>query len=681
MPAEIFGANYSFLPKEEILRFGEIETLTRAFVAQGVRKIRLTGGEPLLRKDLSVLVEKLASIEGVEDLAMTTNAALLERYARELKLAGLHRVTVSLDAIDAEVFGEMNGVGAKPEKVIGGIDAALAEGLGVKVNAVIKKGVNDQEILPLARLAHERNVPIRYIEYMDTGNVNGWEMGEVLESEKVLENLSEKFDLKPVEAPNVGDTAVRYVVNEFEDTGFEVGLISSVSKPFCRDCNRARLTADGNVSTCLFAAKGHDVKTLLRGGASDAELAEWIQSLWGKRDDRYSELRTQQTGIIKQEMSYLGGHNYYGRYGKGSKDFPIEEREQIEVVAGKGIVGDRFFDYKPDYKGQITFFQWEVYEAVRDEVVKGDLEPTKFRRNVMVEGIDLNELIGKRFTLGGIEFTGSCEAKPCFWMDEACAEGTHEFLKGNKWEGKDDVVAVEEPLQITVDGHPIAVVMRTPGDDEDLVMGFLITEGVLTAPSQISRIDLEQKQNHALVFLKDHVVVDYDRLKRNLYSASSCGICGKASIEAVCQVVRPIEDGFSVSRNAIINSVGKMREKQDTFQTTGGIHAAGLFDATGNLLVLREDVGRHNAIDKLIGSASVSSLNLKETFLLVSGRVSFEVVQKALVAQIPMVCAISAPTSLAVEFAKESNQTLIGFLRGETMNVYSGKKRVVEGYS
>ena len=307
MPVEIFGADYSFLPKDEILRFGEIESLARAFVKQGVRKLRLTGGEPLLRKDLPILVDKLAKIEGVEDIAMTTNGALLDKFAVDLKQAGLDRVTVSLDALDADIFSKMNGVGAKPSKVIAGIDAAIAAGLGVKINAVIKKGVNEQEIVSLAELACERNIPIRYIEYMDTGNVNGWQMGEVLESEKVLESVSEMFDLKPLDNQRVGDTAVRYVVEGFEDTGFEVGVISSVSKPFCRDCNRARLTADGKVSTCLFASKGHDVKTLLRGGCSDEDLTGWIRNVWGTRDDRYSEIRTEQTGVIKQEMSYLGG--------------------------------------------------------------------------------------------------------------------------------------------------------------------------------------------------------------------------------------------------------------------------------------------------------------------------------------------------------------------------------------
>ena len=306
MPVEIFGADYAFLPRDEILRFGEIETLARVFVSIGVRKLRLTGGEPLLRRDLDVLIGKLAAIEGVEDIAMTTNASLLAKKADALKAAGLHRVTVSLDALSPEIFGKMNGVGAKPERVVEGIDAALRAGLGVKVNAVVQKGMNESEIVPLAEFAADRGIPIRYIEYMDTGNTNGWKHEQVLPSQKVLAILSEKFALEAVEAPLLGETARRYRDPGFD--GFEVGLISSVSQPFCRDCNRIRLSAQGHLYTCLFASQGHDIKSALRAGEDQNQLVERIQQIWSVRQDRYSELRSEgMAPIAKKEMSYLGG--------------------------------------------------------------------------------------------------------------------------------------------------------------------------------------------------------------------------------------------------------------------------------------------------------------------------------------------------------------------------------------
>ncbi len=241
-----------------------------------------------------------------------------------------------------------------------------------------------------------------------------------------------------------------------------------------------------------------------------------------------------------------------------------------------------------------------------------------------------------------------------------------------------DSVAVEEPLQITVDGTPIAVVMRTVADDNDLVLGFLITEGIVKSLKDITRIDLEQKKNHALVFLQDDVVVDMGSLQRNIYSASSCGICGKASIEEVFLKAPRLEDEMVVSRLNIIQAPDRLRDAQQTFDTTGGLHAAGLFSDSGELLILREDVGRHNAIDKVIGSAlkNDANIDLSQCFLQVSGRVSFEVVQKALMAGIPIVAAISAPTSLAVTFALESGMTLIGFMRGKKMNVYTGGQRI-----
>lgn len=240
-----------------------------------------------------------------------------------------------------------------------------------------------------------------------------------------------------------------------------------------------------------------------------------------------------------------------------------------------------------------------------------------------------------------------------------------------------DRVACEQPLQITVDGTPVAVVMRTPGHDGDLVRGFLLTEGLVNSLDEVARVDLEAKQNHALVFLGDDVVLDHERLSRNLYSASSCGICGKASIDAIQQNAPPIEAGFTVSTATVLVLPDALRAEQEVFANTGGLHAAALFSAGGKLLVLREDIGRHNAVDKVIGWAAVEKLDLAETLLQVSGRVSFEVMQKALVARIPLVSAISAPSSLAVEFARESGQTLIGFLRPPTFNIYSGDGRII----
>lgn len=239
-----------------------------------------------------------------------------------------------------------------------------------------------------------------------------------------------------------------------------------------------------------------------------------------------------------------------------------------------------------------------------------------------------------------------------------------------------DVVADEEPLQITVDGFPVAVVMRTPGDDLDLVRGFLISEGFVTSLAEVARVDLEQKENHALVFLADGIEFDRSRLSRNLFSASSCGICGKASIESIRQQYEPIEKDFELGVAELLTFPDQLRAAQKSFETTGGIHGVGLFDGAGQLLVLREDVGRHNAMDKVIGWAVQEGVDCSQMVLQVSGRVSFEVMQKALAVGIPVVSAISAPSSLAVEFACESQQTLIGFLRPPSFNVYAGEKRL-----
>lgn len=240
-----------------------------------------------------------------------------------------------------------------------------------------------------------------------------------------------------------------------------------------------------------------------------------------------------------------------------------------------------------------------------------------------------------------------------------------------------DRVACEEPLQITVDGTPVAVVMRTPGHDDDLVRGFLVTEGIIGSLDWVGRIDLEHRKNHAHVFLTDDAVLDHTRLARNLYSASSCGICGKASIDSIRQSYPPVDSGFSVPGSVLLGLPSALRDAQRVFSSTGGLHAAALFDAAGRLLVLREDVGRHNAIDKVVGRGARDGAVFSDTLLQLSGRVSFEVMQKALAVGIPVVSAISAPTSLAVDFARESGQTLVGFLRPPRFNIYAGEERVV----
>jgi len=306
MPAEVFGENYAFLPKPDILSLEEIARLARVFCGLGVEKIRLTGGEPLLRRGLTDLVSMLAEIPGERDLAMTTNGTILARYAKKLKAAGLHRVTISLDALDPETFAHMNGVGATPDRVIEGIGAALEYGLGVKVNSVIQKGVNEDQILPLAEFAREYGVTLRFIEFMDTGNTNGWKLDQVVPYTEMVQRLHQHFPLESLDPQHVGETARRFRYKDFPEQ--EIGFITSVSQPFCADCNRIRLSADGHLFTCLFASHGHDIKTAFRDGASDDELVAMIQGIWTVRDDRYSELRSEIGGTqVKPEMSYIGG--------------------------------------------------------------------------------------------------------------------------------------------------------------------------------------------------------------------------------------------------------------------------------------------------------------------------------------------------------------------------------------
>ncbi len=303
MPIETFGPGHAFLASSELLEFEEIAHLTELMLPLGVGKVRLTGGEPLLRRGLADLVAMLASLKGVNDIAMTTNGVLLAHHAEELALAGLNRVTVSLDAIDPTIFAKMNGVGAKVERVFAGITAAQVFGLPVKVNAVIQRGVNESEILPLARWAKSAGLDLRFIEYMDVGETNGWQLAEVVSGDEILEILSREFDLVPREPAYRGEVAAHW---RHAEGVAEIGLIRSVTAPFCKDCQRLRLSADGKIFTCLFAADGHDLRGMLRGGADSALLRQSVEAIWRGRGDRYSEERGS-SHQHKAEMSYLGG--------------------------------------------------------------------------------------------------------------------------------------------------------------------------------------------------------------------------------------------------------------------------------------------------------------------------------------------------------------------------------------
>jgi GTP 3',8-cyclase len=305
MPKEVFGRDYPFLPRAELLTFEEIERVARAFVGLGVEKVRITGGEPLVRRDLETLVGLLARIDGL-DLTLTTNGALLAPKAQALKDAGLSRVTVSLDSLDDDVFRAMNDVDFPVERVLAGIDAALAAGLDpVKVNVVVKRGLNEDGILPMAQHFHGTGVVLRFIEYMDVGHTNGWRLDDVVPAAEIVAAVDAELPLEPVEPAYRGEVANRW---RYRDGGGEIGVISSVTQPFCGDCTRARLSADGQVYTCLFAVKGHDLRALVRGGASDKELSAAIAAIWRARTDRYSELRSAATADLpKVEMSYIGG--------------------------------------------------------------------------------------------------------------------------------------------------------------------------------------------------------------------------------------------------------------------------------------------------------------------------------------------------------------------------------------
>jgi cyclic pyranopterin phosphate synthase len=304
MPKEVYGSSYRFLPRAELLTFEEIERLARIFSSQGVEKVRLTGGEPLLRREIEVLVGMLARIPGL-DLTMTTNGSLLPQKAKELADAGLKRITVSLDSLDDEVFRALNDVDFPVERVLAGIEAAAAAGLPVKVNMVVKRGVNEDSVLPMARFFHGSGHVLRFIEYMDVGHTNGWRLDDVVPAAEILAAIDAELPLEPVDPGYRGEVARRW---RYRDGGGEIGLIASVTQPFCRDCTRARLSADGSLYTCLFATRGHDLRGLLRRGASDDELSAAIEAVWGRRTDRYSELRSAQTADLpKVEMSYIGG--------------------------------------------------------------------------------------------------------------------------------------------------------------------------------------------------------------------------------------------------------------------------------------------------------------------------------------------------------------------------------------
>jgi cyclic pyranopterin phosphate synthase len=304
MPKEVFGRDYRFLERRELLSFEEIERLARAFVAHGVEKIRITGGEPLVRRDLERLIEKLAVITGL-DLTLTTNGSLLPQKAEALRDAGLQRVTVSLDSLDDEVFTAMNDVDFPVARVLEGIDAAAAADLPVKVNMVVKRGVNDDSVLPMARFFRERGHILRFIEYMDVGHSNGWRLDDVVPAAEIVATIDAELPIEPAEPNYRGEVAKRW---RYRDGGGEIGVIASVTQPFCGDCTRARLSAEGRLYTCLFGVRGHDLRALLRDGAGDDELHGEIGRIWARRTDRYSEIRSANTSdLARVEMSYIGG--------------------------------------------------------------------------------------------------------------------------------------------------------------------------------------------------------------------------------------------------------------------------------------------------------------------------------------------------------------------------------------
>ena len=303
MPKEVYGRDHAFLERRELLSFEEITRVAQVFVDRGVQKIRITGGEPLVRRDLERLIAQLAEL-GV-DLTLTTNGSLLPQKAQLLADAGLRRITVSLDSLDDAQFRALNDVDFPVDRVLEGIAAATAAGLPVKVNAVIKRGANDDQIVPMARFFREQGHTLRFIEFMDVGHTNGWRLDDVVPAREIVEALDGAFGVEPVDPGYRGEVAKRW---RYKDGGGEVGVIASVTQPFCGDCTRARLSAEGKLFTCLFALRGHDLRALIRGGATDEQLAEALANVWNTRKDRYSELRSEATkSLPKVEMSYIGG--------------------------------------------------------------------------------------------------------------------------------------------------------------------------------------------------------------------------------------------------------------------------------------------------------------------------------------------------------------------------------------
>ncbi len=305
MPKEIFGHDYEFLPRADLLTFEEITRVAHVMANQGVRKIRLTGGEPLLRRDIEILVGMLSQIPGIE-LAMTTNASILEAKAQALKDAGLDRITISLDALDEETFKVMNDVDFPVQRVLDGIQAAADAGFTpIKVNMVVKRGVNEKDILPMARYFHGSDHILRFIEFMDVGTTNGWRMDDVLTAHEIVDVVNTEMTIEPLEPNYRGEVANRW---RYKDGGGEIGVIASVTQPFCGNCTRLRLSAKGELYTCLFGINGHDLRTMIRAGATDEEIARRIASIWHPREDRYSEIRSSETtSLPKVEMSYIGG--------------------------------------------------------------------------------------------------------------------------------------------------------------------------------------------------------------------------------------------------------------------------------------------------------------------------------------------------------------------------------------
>ncbi len=306
MPKEVFGRDFQFLHARDLLTFEEITRLARIFIANGVEKLRITGGEPLVRRDLEKLIAMLAPLPGLKDLTLTTNGSLLAKKARALKDAGLNRVTVSLDSLDNKVFQVMNDVDFPVERVLEGLEAARAVGLWpIKINMVVKRGMTDGSVLDMARHFHGTGYILRFIEYMDVGASNGWRMDDVVPATEIIRAISAEMPLEPAHANYAGEVASRY---RYLDGGGEIGIISSITQPFCATCTRARLSPEGQLYTCLFGSAGQDFRSLLRSGVSDEDISGFVRRVWRRRSDRYSDIRTLETvGRAKVEMSHIGG--------------------------------------------------------------------------------------------------------------------------------------------------------------------------------------------------------------------------------------------------------------------------------------------------------------------------------------------------------------------------------------